>query len=257
MERPQMSGVGAIVYIILGVLIGTAFLLILIRFKKVKVWTVWYFLAVLMCLSLAFGAFLADLPAFILALAITALKIFRPNVFVHNISEVFVYGGLAALFVPILNIAAAIVLLLIISGYDMIAVWKSKHMIKLAKFQAGTRLFAGLTVAYNKKKNTIESKIPASNLSGKAGGGARTAIIGGGDVAFPIIFSGVVLQKLVHSGIGFAPAFFQAAIIGVFATIALALLLFNSKPGKFYPAMPFITAGCVAGYGVVLLIGLL
>ena len=147
MERPQMSQTGALAYIIIGVLVGTAFLLILIRFKRVEVWKIWYFIAVLMCLSLAFGAFMPDLFAFLLALAITALKIFKPNVFVHNISEIFIYGGLAAIFVPLLNVLSAVILLLIISGYDMIAVWKSKHMVTLAKFQSSTRMFAGLTIA--------------------------------------------------------------------------------------------------------------
>ena len=256
MERPQMSQVGALAYIIIGVLIGTAFLLILIRFKKVEVWKVWYFLAILMCLSLAFAAFLPDLLAFLLALAITTLKIFKPNVFVHNISEIFLYGGLAAIFVPLLNVLSAVILLLIISGYDMIAVWKSKHMITLAKFQSSAKLFAGLAIGYDRKKGAIESKIPAAKLDEKKGD-VRTAIIGGGDVAFPIIFSGAVLQKLVASGTGFAPAVLLAALIGLFATAALGILLFKSKPGRFYPAMPFITAGCLVGYAVVLLINLI
>lgn len=255
-ERPEMSKTGAVIYILFGVLLGTAFLLLLIRFKRVNVWKVWYFIAILMCLVFAFGAILPETIALVLALGITIFKLFKPNVFIHNMSEIFIYGGLAVIFVPLLNVLAAVILLLIISVYDMIAVWKSKHMITLAKFQSSTKLFAGLSVGYDRKKNTIESKIPATSLDEKKGN-SRTAIVGGGDVAFPVIFSSVVLQKLIVDGVSFIPAFFQAALIGVFATIALGILLFKSESGKFYPAMPFITAGCLVGYAIVLLINLI
>ena len=66
------------------------------------------------------------------------------------------------------------------------------------------------------------------------------ALLGGGDVVFPMILSGVLL----HS-IGLLPAIFTS--IG--ATLGLASLFYYSEKGKFYPAMPFITAGCFAALG--------
>ena len=71
------------------------------------------------------------------------------------------------------------------------------------------------------------------------------AILGGGDVVFPIISAGVMLKTL-----GIWPAIF--VIIG--AALGLSYLLFFSKKKKFYPAMPFITAGIFLGMlvGVIL-----
>jgi len=73
----------------------------------------------------------------------------------------------------------------------------------------------------------------------------RVAVLGGGDIGFPLMFAGVVLKTF---GIGYA------LIIPPFATLALAGLFFYSKKDRFYPAMPFLSIGCVAGLGVVYLV---
>ena len=83
-----------------------------------------------------------------LAISLAAWKILRPNVFIHNLTEVFIYGGIAALLVPIINLFSAFILLLLISIYDMYAVWKSKHMVSMAKFQSEAKVFAGLLKRY-------------------------------------------------------------------------------------------------------------
>jgi len=67
---------------------------------------------------------------------------------------------------------------------------------------------------------------------------ARIAVLGGGDIGFPLIFAGVVLKEW-----GLLPSL----IIPIFALIALAGLFYFSKEKKFYPAMPFISAGCFVG----------
>jgi len=71
------------------------------------------------------------------------------------------------------------------------------------------------------------------------------ALLGGGDVVFPIILAGVVLHTW-----GLIPAL----IISIGATIALGLLFYYSEKGKFYPAMPFISAGCFIALGIAYLI---
>ena len=132
-ERPIVEESSSFLYILSAVLIGTMLVLVLVRFKKVNIWRIWFFLAVFLCLMVALGAFIPGVIAAVLGLVFAALKVFKPNVIIHNLTEVFVYGGLAAIFVPIMNLFAAVMLLILISIYDMYAVWKSKHMVKLAK----------------------------------------------------------------------------------------------------------------------------
>src|SRR3989339_699906 len=69
-------------------------------------------------------------------LVLLLVKFNKPNIIIQNLSEIFIYGGLAAVFVPMINLFAAFMLLIVISIYDFIAVYKTKHMVKLAKFQS-------------------------------------------------------------------------------------------------------------------------
>jgi len=138
-----------------------------------------------------------------------------------------------------------------ISAYDMFAVWKSKHMITLAKFQAQSRAFAGFVIPYTKtgKISGIKGEMP-KEIGGK--GGRKVAILGGGDIAFPLLFAGVVMDWLIVSvGLAKGAAMFQSWIVSIFAAVALLLLFVKAGKDKFYPAMPFISAGCFAGLSIV------
>ncbi len=126
----------------------------------------------------------------------------------------------------------------------MIAVWKSKHMIKLAKFQQKSKLFAGLLLQYGGKKTK------SKGVKTKA----KNAILGGGDIAFPLLFSATVMEDLILKGLPKNIAFVQTSIITLFVAIALTILLLKSQKDKFYPAMPFISIGCILGYIILLLV---
>ena len=236
-ERPQMSPELALVFIVSAVLIGTGLVFLLMRFRRFALWKLWYFLAVLMTLGVALAAFMHQIAAIIISLIASVLKIKTSNVIVHNLTELFIYGGMAAIFVPLLNIQIAAILLLAISAYDAFAVWKSRHMVKLAKTMSSSGVFAGLSLPYAKGK-VVEPKKAEKGL-------AKTAIIGGGDMGFPLMFAGTVL---IYA------SFQSALIVSGGATIALAALLALGKKGHFYPAMPFISAGCFIGYGISLIL---
>lgn len=244
LERPEVEqGHNLLIFVIAAILIGTILLLLLIRFKVGILWKIWFFVAIWLTLTVAFGAFIPSIAAGVLAFALAGWKVLRPNVIVQNLTELFVYGGLAAIFVPIksFTIPIAVMLLILISAYDMYAVWKSKHMIKLAKFQSSQKMFAGLLVPYKLPKGMKKVKKKAKGKLVKI----KTAVLGGGDIGFPLIFAGVVMKQF---------GFWKALIIPVFVAVALFLLFYYSKKDKFYPAMPFVTIGCLVGYGLIYLL---
>jgi len=240
MERPPVEESSSFIYILTAVLLGTGLLMLLIKFKKVNLWKFWFFISVVVCLTIALKPFMRQEIALTISFVLALFKVVRPNIFVHNITEVFIYGGLAAIFVPIMNLYAVFMLLLIISGYDIYAVWKSKHMVKLAKFQTSSRVFAGLSIPYKMPEKEAKKKIRRVEKIKKI----KTAILGGGDIAFPLIFAGVIMKDF---------GFLNSLIIPVFVSAALFILLIKSKQDKFYPAMPFLSLGCLVGYGVILL----
>jgi presenilin-like A22 family membrane protease len=233
-ERPELSPIPALIFILVAVLIGTALLFLIMRFKKLPLWKAWYFLSVFVTLTIALAAFIPQSIAALISAAAAVMKVKKPNVILHNLTEMLIYGGLAAIFVPLLNIFAAAFLLIAISLYDAFAVWKSKHMVKLAKFQTSSGLFAGLALPYKRTFKEAQKKTAAKS---------RSAILGGGDMGFPLMFAGTVMAQV---------GFYKALLIPLTATIALSLLFLLSKKGRFYPAMPFLAAGCFIGYGIAM-----
>ena len=247
-EPPEIDESFSFIYILIAVFIGTALALLIIKFKRVGLWRVWFFLSVFITLTLGLLPYIEILFAFalnfnlisyltaIIAAGLAFWKVFKPNVIVANVTEVFIYSGIAALLVPILDMLSAILLLIAISVYDVWAVNKTKHMVSLAKFQSKAKTFAGLSFPYIKKP------VPAGPNTKKV----QQAILGGGDIAFPLLFAGVVLKTTGSFALGF--------LISLFAAIGLFFLFLLAKKGKFYPAMPFITVGCLVGWIVTLIL---
>jgi len=120
-------------------------------------------------------------------------------------------------------------------------------MVKLAKFQTKSNVFAGILVPYGKEKVAAGGK----GIIRDEGEG-RIAVLGGGDIGFPLIFAGVVMKDLLLSNLEII-AFLKTLIIPIFVTAALLYLLLYGQKDKFYPAMPYLTVGCVVGYLVILL----
>nr|MBI4156780.1 hypothetical protein [Candidatus Woesearchaeota archaeon] len=220
-ERPEINEETSYIQFTFIIIIVTILALIITKLKLNTLWKVWFFLSVLIILSISLSSFLNQYLAFLIALILTILKIFKNNVYTHNISELFLYGGIAAVFVPLMNLFSVSIFLIIISVYDLIAVYKTKHMIALAEFQTKMKLFAGLYIPYKKKE----------------------AILGGGDIAFPLMFAGVILKQFGNI----------AFIVPVIATLSLFCLFLFTKKNKFYPAMPFLTIGCFIAYAILLI----
>jgi len=254
LERPEVENQStSFIYVMVSILVGTGLLLLIIKTNKPLFWKMMFFISVLFTLTIAFSAFMNQYIAGILALAIAVLKLHKPNMLIQNLSEIFIYGGLAAFVVNIFNLFAAFALLIAVSIYDYISVYKTRHMIKLAKFQSKSEVFAGLAIPYESGKSQAKEKHAVK--AGKAEHRKSMAILGGGDIGFTLIFAGVVMKGLMLKEAVFI-GFLKTLIIPVFVTLALLVLLFKGEHGKFYPAMPVLSLGCFVGYFIVLLVSL-
>ncbi|MFC1698237.1 presenilin family intramembrane aspartyl protease, partial [Nanoarchaeota archaeon] len=272
------EGSTGLIIIVIAVALGTILLLTLVKFRQRRIWKMWYFLAVLLTMGITFKVYVEEwIPdigiviavAFGLAFILSLLKLYKPNTYIHNITEVFMYTGIALVFLMYFTVFWFIMLLLLISIYDIIAVWKTKHMVDLAEFTIKSNLFAGFSIPYTpkhkamkklkkpKKPDKVKNSDKKSSKSIKyVKVEQKTAILGGGDVAFPLIFAGVVLAEL-RTFLQPTPAFLYSLIVIFFITLSLFGLFVFAKKDRYYPAMPFITAGCLIGYGILKLILLL
>ena len=250
--KPQES----IISIVIALIIAVSLMLLLMKLKAETFLRGWFTIVVILGLSIAINAFLMTIPraaliSVILAIPLGILKIFHRNMFVHNATELLIYPGIATVFIPILNVFSVSVLLVVISLYDMYAVWHSGFMQKMAKFQIQKlKLFSGFFVPYmGKEDRLMMNKVKSMKESEKNKKLKKVkvnlAILGGGDVVFPIILAGVVLRTL---------GLWQAVTISLGATLALAFLFYKSEKGKFYPAMPFISIGCFIALAIAYLL---
>lgn len=260
-----------LIQIVISLIIVFAIFFFLTRIRANIIMIIWFAIVVLLTLATSFNALLKNyfpnsaFLAVVLAFPFMFYKVFQKNLLIHNFTELLIYSGIAAVFVPILNIWTGIVILVLIAVWDVYAVFKSKIMQKMAKYQIQkVGIFAGFFVPYLAKKDKenlkkirggfqdreirnmteamrekVNKKIKQKKIK------ISLAILGGGDVAFPAIFAGVVLKFL-----GLIPALL---VVG-FALLSLALLLILARKDKFYPAMLFITPGCIIGWLISLLI---
>lgn len=249
----EITPTSATTSIMIALFIAVSLMFLLMKLKAETFLRLWFLLVVIIGIGLGLNAFIikfTNVNSFYLAIAIAAplgiLKIFQRNFILHNLTEILIYPGIASVFIPILNIGSMIVLLILISFYDMYAVWKAGFMQKMAKYQIEKlKIFSGFFVPYLRNKDRIALR--KAKASGKKSKKIRVnlAILGGGDVVFPILLSGVVLRSL-----GLIPAL----MIPIGATLGLTYLFYKSEKGKFYPAMPFISVGCLIALGISYLI---
>ena len=230
--------------IIFAFVIAVGLLFLLNKFDAAFILKLWFFIVVVIALGISFNSVLdrftySAIMAIIIALPLAFVKVYKRSFLVHNATELFIYPGIAAVFVPILNVTTIILLLILISIYDMWAVWKSEIMQKMARYQINKlNIFGGFFIPYMPKKSKVKFQSLKKSEMKKKNIKVNLAILGGGDVIFPIIAAGVFMSQF-----GLLPAL----MVTLGATLGLSYLFFFSKKEKFYPAMPFISVGIFLG----------
>ena len=257
-----------LIYIVPSFIIAILLFFMLTRLKAEVILKGWFFIVVAIALSVSLIPFLPKLNyawavALFIAFFLTFFKVYRRNLFVHNLTELLIYPGIAAIFVAILSIPerpnsgvySVVVLLVLISVYDIWAVWHSGIMQKMAKYQINKlKIFSGFFVPYASK--AVREKMKRMKRLGKRNSKVKVnvALLGGGDVVFPAITAGVVLRRFGFEKISGLSIPLASIIVITGATLGLGFLLFFSKKKKFYPAMPFISAGIFVTLGLCYLL---
>lgn len=256
----EKSTTNLIISFVIAFTVAILLMFVLMKYSAEFLIRSWFFIVVVLAIGITLNSFILKLPyssiiALVIALPLAFFKIFKKNILVHNITELIIYPGIASIFVSLIltwtnhPIAAIAIIFLLISVYDIYAVWHSGFMQKMAQYQIKQlKLFTGFFVPYLGKKERELIKQATKSKSKKLKNKkikVNVAILGGGDVVFPIIFAGVVLNQL---------GLISSLLISVGATLALAGLFYASEKGKFYPAMPFIAIGTFIGLAVAYLI---
>lgn len=222
---------------IVAVGLGTILILGIIaarRFKKVKSISFKAFFAVASFVGsmLFFTIWISPLAALVLSSLLVAWWLKRRNVFNHNVALAVGIIGLGTALGVRLEPSAIVLLLPVFAVYDYIAVYKTKHMVRMAKEMMRSQAVMGFIIP--------QHLADLQNGSGRDPS-RKYIVVGSGDAVFPLIFIGVVASG------GMFPALFMGAfsILGFFLAF---FLLMRQRTRRPIPALPPIALLLLVGY---------
>jgi presenilin-like A22 family membrane protease len=217
------------------------FLLYFLKFKKGRPF---FFKAIL-----AFSFFVGGLmflncwiPVLLAAILMAILIIWWlkfPTVFNHNLCLILGMAGIGATLGLKIMPTVGLIILISLSIYDWIAVYKTKHMVKMAREMIEMGVISALIIpqSVSNFKNSLANVKP----------GGEFLVLGGGDVVLPLIFS----VSLVPFGV------LKSAIVALFSLIGAIANFFvfvRQKERKPMPALPLISFFSIIGYLITLLL---
>jgi len=218
--------------------LGTLFILLVVYFVKFEKEKKLFFkgiflLAVVFGNIFFFSIWLPDYASFFLVLALLFFWLKKRFLITHNLLMIFAISGIGAGVGLRLVPETVLLLFLIFSIYDYIAVYKTKHMVKMAKTMIEDRAILGIVIpqSFSGFNANLEKVKP----------GGRFLILGAGDIVFPLIFAVSFLYQSV----------FYALIIALFSLLGLLsdfLVFIFQKKRSPMPALPLIAFFSAIGY---------
>lgn len=240
------SGFGYVIYYLVAAIVFSVALIFLARRFKLN-FLKWLFVAAIALmvfyvfnyLGLVIANTYDEYYAIIIAAPVIMVLalVFHNRWYVVNIAGFFLTSGMAFVLGLLLGLWAAAVFLAAFAIYDYISVYKTKHMIGLAKIAIDRDLpmLFVFPTDFSKKVGKIE--ITDEGVAEHA-----AMALGFGDVAFPgimVVASAIYGLKINH----FIPFFILPLLGGVAGMIYL--VLGNVK--KPAPGLPFLNTGVIAG----------
>jgi presenilin-like A22 family membrane protease len=177
------------------------------------------------------------------AAILVTLLVKYPEWYVVDICGILVGTGSIVMLGISLNIFLVIVLLIAMSIYDALSVYKSKHMIDLADAVLDLKLPIVLVVPKVRGYSlTRETKSLKEKL--KTGEERETFILGLGDIVMPGILVVSAFYNLTSNALLVALAVMFGTLVGFIAVMATVL------KGKPQAGLPFLCSGAILGYVV-------
>lgn len=161
------------------------------------------------------------------------------NVFMHNIGVILGIAGIGALAGLSISPNMAVFFLVILSFYDILAVYKTKHMVQMAKTMLESGAAFGFLIP-STLKGFFSNKKEAHAQTGD-----QFMILGSGDTAVPLILA----SSLAKTSLVQAVVVAAFAIVGLFIT---HLLFINQTKRAPMAALPPIATMAIIGYLVAI-----
>ena len=218
--------------------IGTIIVLLLTFFVKSgsikrKIFKILFVFSVFWGGLLVLDIWLENILTLFLIVALVYFWLKKANIFIHNFCMILAIAGVGAIVGLRVQPEIMVILLALFSLYDFLAVYKTKHMIKMAKEMITYRAIFGIVVPSQRKD--------FSKLLREVKTGGKFLVLGGGDIAFPLLLSvSFVPQSLIYA---LVVAFFS--LIGLFVSF---LIFIKQRKKRPIPALPPIALFSIIGF---------
>lgn len=179
--------------------------------------------------------------AILFALALGVVWLIRPFVWLHNLTMVLALASIGAVFGFMFSPWTAIVLMLALSVYDILAV-RSGYMLWLARKMSTSEVLPAFVVPRQFTNWTLNLKGGFARLFAGEAGEREFSLLGGGDIGFPLM-----LAVSVFANYGWI----SALVVSLFSLVGLiGAYWIQSRflKGEPMPALPPISAASLIGY---------
>jgi len=174
-----------------------------------------------------------DVTSLIVMVILIVFWLRKPTVFIHNLLVILGIAGIGSLLGVRFEPLTLALLLICFSIYDFIAVYKTKHMVKMAQEMVETGTILALIIppdilGFRENLNEVKP-------------GGRFFILGGGDIAFPLL----LVTSLISQGI------LDSVVVAIFALFGLLVsfsLFLSQKQRQPIPALPPIALFSIIGF---------
>ncbi len=238
----QTTSLSPLQFLLSFLIVTVLFVLFLPLFKKKPVFLkFFFFFGVFIGLDVVMGVFLGEPHALILALILVILLNMYPKVLFHNILFSCSLAGIGATLASNFDPISIVIVLGALAFYDIIAVYFTKHMIKIAQVPAEQGVFFGLILP-KKNRDFLKDK-PALKFGKKS----AYCFLGGGDVVLPMILAAsVVKESLINALV--------VSLFSFFGLFLLHLIFVFQKVKKPMPGLPPLVLMTILGYLITTLI---
>jgi len=217
------------------------FSFIILRGKRLSgILLQFFFLVVIFFgLQLFFESFVPAPYNVLFAILVFLLIVTVRTVLTHNIAVLIGVAGISAIFGLNIRPEAGVILLALFSVYDVIAVYKTKHMVKFAERMIESGVIFGFLIPTRWRDFFLRAI--------EVRPGSQFMILGSGDIGLPII----LISSLVSVSL------FGAIFISLFSFIGLFvthLIFVNQKERRPMAALPPIATFSIIGYLIFFLL---
>jgi len=191
------------------------------------------------------GLSLPVIPASFISIAVGLIWLIKPKLWLHNSLMILALVSIGSVFGFMLSPWVAMVLMLVISVYDILSV-RFGYMLWLVKRLSEFETLPAFVIPKSASDWNLSLKeVGIKKLLEEKGDEREFSILGGGDIGFPLL-----LTVSVFFAYGFANSLVIAAssLLGLGTVYLIQAVFLKGKP---MAALPPITFACLVGFLIV------